>query len=499
MNTNTTTTPTQVVAPAETATTISQSKPNEGVTYNEGNGVVDTIVMTGPLSEIYTRALGVYFAKKPLDGSVLASESQAMDTVRNAVISDSLDAGLKEIADAVVLQTPAEVISNPDATVFAVDYSQVNRPEVIDAMERLRTRAKASGMDYVFVVHVDPLTQSAPVYDGYNKMLPLDADGVAKTDLSTGVFSRATENYCESLGFPMVYGMEGFANWLINKYKGKQSYSQEGFLEVIKSIFGFKKKKEELTENEQQKLVRLIGVAVKYLKNFQNKSWVQSNCVVSDNPTDNKELLKFITNAKTASVVLSKLEHLVNKANGDNLKLVPKLSEKYGNDDLSFYLNEKNGFVNMSDLVDKGMMDMPKDFGLGIKLVKDPGHSYPQYKLSGSPDFKDSKLSLDEIVKVSEIIEHISSHDPMSTDWFPTPGFEWEFEDELQIHFNINWRNHKDQTAEELLSDKNLYLDTHQAFDIFNISHNLTNIVDQYLVLLATHIKRDNDGDHEHR
>lgn len=295
MNTLPTTTPNQVVAPAGETPAIQQpASQDQTVTYNEGNGVPDTIVMTGPLSEIYTRALGVYFAKKPLDGSVLASESQALDTVRNAALSQSADVGLREIANAVTLQTPSEVVSNVDATVYAVDASQIDRPEVIDAMDRLRTRAHASGMEYVMAVVVEPMKEVRSCFMGANagfEVAPIENPTHNGNDNG---FTRATESYCASLGFPMVYSMEGLANWIIERQANKGNkaamehltrvmeslrierpcIATEGFIDFAKKMFGIPKaekliKRAPVQETSQQKLEAAktaVGKAIDGLK-----------------------------------------------------------------------------------------------------------------------------------------------------------------------------------------------------------------------------------------
>lgn len=209
------------------------------VTYDEGNGAgPDTIVMTGPLGEVYTKALSVHFAKTPLE-NVLAEETQAMDAAyQTAAISDNVELGLKEIADAVQLKTSNdEILGNVSATVFAVDQTMMNRPEVIDAVEKLRDKANEQGIDYVMAVCVDPLRNISPVYLDSNSTYYGIHDHTVNAENAGKIFTRATECYCASQGMNVVFGMEGLAIWLTDKYKGKANYAQEGFTGFLAGFF----------------------------------------------------------------------------------------------------------------------------------------------------------------------------------------------------------------------------------------------------------------------
>lgn len=196
------------------------------VTYNEGNGVPDTIVMTGPLSEVYTKALGVYFKKEPLD--TVSVESQAMDSALiSSVVDSKVEAGLKEVASAVGLKTPGnyndEVVS---ATVLAVDQTMMNRPEVIDSLEKIRDKASRDGTDYVMVVNIEPLEKINEVFMGSNKTVVGLNSGEINSETVGKSFSRATECYCAQQGMNVVFGFEGFALWATDhakKVKSKQS------------------------------------------------------------------------------------------------------------------------------------------------------------------------------------------------------------------------------------------------------------------------------------
>lgn len=191
---------------------------SNAVTYNEGNGVSDTILMTGPLSEVYTRALGVYFKKEPLDTVIM--ESQAIDnSVATAVLDSGVGNGLKEVADAIKLQSSDTFMgdSGVSATVFAVDQTMMNRPEVIEAVNKLSEKAKREGIDYVMAVNVSPLKENSDVFMDSNSCYYGIHDNKVNSENVGKAFTRATECYCESKGMNVVFGFEAFAMWLTEK------------------------------------------------------------------------------------------------------------------------------------------------------------------------------------------------------------------------------------------------------------------------------------------
>ena len=63
MTTTTTTTNTSGAVDLGGDTT---TRVENGFTYDDGKGKKDVVQLTGPLSEAYTRALNLYYAKKPI-------------------------------------------------------------------------------------------------------------------------------------------------------------------------------------------------------------------------------------------------------------------------------------------------------------------------------------------------------------------------------------------------------------------------------------------------
>lgn len=269
------------------------------VTYDEGNGTgPDTIVMTGPLGEVYTKALSIHFAKTPLE-NVLVQETQAMDAAyQTAAISDNVELGLKEIADAVQLKTSNdEILGNVSATVFAVDQTMMNRPEVIDAVEKLRDKAEAQGIDYVMAVCVDPLRNISPVYMDSNSTYYGIHDHTVNAENAGKIFNRATECYCASQGMNVVFGMEGLAIWLTDKYKGKANYAQEGFLNWYKNLF----------QKDDQKTKELIASVIngRLVGKGKDTPW-------------HKEAIKQVDYLNTTFNFLTDLENKLNSLSEDD-------------------------------------------------------------------------------------------------------------------------------------------------------------------------------------
>ena len=204
-----------------------------GPTYNEGQGEPDVIMMTGPLGEVYTKALQVYFAKKPVDVTAV-TESQAMDeSIIGGVLSTHVGDELSNIASGIKLQTTEDVVlGNVSASVFAVDKARMNRPDIVNQMEKLHKDSIANNKLCLFIVELGPLDQADNIHNNSNKSVVLDPLEYSKKNyLNVGShFSSATECLCEKMGMDVVYGMEGFAVWVIDNYKKK--IAKEGIIDI---------------------------------------------------------------------------------------------------------------------------------------------------------------------------------------------------------------------------------------------------------------------------
>lgn len=131
------------------------------VTYDEGNGIKDKIVMSGPLSEIFTQALNQVFQKKPLEltnnppeadvpvqnkPTEAASESYAQDHFMEKVVTElgnaaELDVVLADFDVQSVKQHVEDVKNNrlpaeaPEVTsVLVTDVKDILKPETYEPL-----------------------------------------------------------------------------------------------------------------------------------------------------------------------------------------------------------------------------------------------------------------------------------------------------------------------------------------------------------------------------
>lgn len=207
-----------------TGTTPVESQSN-AVTYDEGKGRKDVIVMDGPLSEIYTRGLNLYFAKgNPEDGpeiaepdsvsvnqqAVATESAQIQQTMTNAAMTH-LAAGSIEFE---IVADTADLDETPTASVMLVEEGDVMKPETIVRAEEVLERSNSSDKDYVFAV-IPPAGNYAfnttPSPYGDDVYIDLDPN-VNKSDVDT--FKAATESFYATRGIKVVFGAEGIANWI---------------------------------------------------------------------------------------------------------------------------------------------------------------------------------------------------------------------------------------------------------------------------------------------
>lgn len=485
---------------------------DQGVTYNEGNGVQDTIVMTGPLSEIYTRALGIYFAKKPLEieGEV-SQESQSMDVAVNTkTISESVGQALSGIAEVVELKsTSDEVTGNVAGTVFSVDHTKMNTPEVIDAMDKLKERCDKNGGSYVMLVNVEPLKPVEGVFYGTNSTM-LAGLGDLNVVNAGQKFNRATECYCETQGHPVVYGVEGLAVWMVEKFEGKakankvaqEAFASEGFMDMIKGLFNRKKKEDHrLKENQYSSLDFTSKPLKQWLELFMNKEWVQDNCSVVETSALPNDFFKTIDNIEKCSSWLEVMDKEVDSINGRNLKVL--MDGENAGLELGSYDSK---FTSISKVVKQKYQSLPKNLGLGftIQLEESKNDSYGvaiNLDSSKAFDITKVKLTADDIVFLAKQLSNLYG----TKNLLSYPGQSWEYENELEIHFKIKWKNKDDETAEAMLSEHNqdYYLSVQETGDVFPFVFDVSSLLQNYLRVLNNSLKTAKlstaDGDHEYR
>lgn len=204
---------------------ITGAKPvnkDEGVTYNEGNGRQDTVVMTGPLSGAFTKALNLYFAKKDItnqdegdiledqtDSASVAAESVAIDSIIKTNLTNHF--ARKEFSNFINLVSDSEEFEeNPTAIIMTTDMSSALKPEVVDLMESQNDLYKDS--DKEVIAFIGPNIENDSGLG--NVFVELDNKTNINMTNAGDTFKRATEALYTTRGIKVVVGFESLVEWL---------------------------------------------------------------------------------------------------------------------------------------------------------------------------------------------------------------------------------------------------------------------------------------------
>lgn len=209
-----------------------------GFTYNNGDGIKDTVLMTGPLGEIYTKALNVYFEKKDVtepqeganEGQSQASEidkkiaeNQPQGDERNvAVESQVMDAAMmdeilreldQENVDRSMLakglkfasgENPQASLNEISTTAFILDLNQAARPEVVEQVQA----SKAGGRYHtVVVLRMKPSGQTAGIIPTQDTLQINEGNLQATSSQELGDFMLAAEELYVKQGIPVFTGI----------------------------------------------------------------------------------------------------------------------------------------------------------------------------------------------------------------------------------------------------------------------------------------------------
>lgn len=204
---------------------VTGAKPSDkdGVTYNEGDGRQDTVVMTGPLSNAFTKALNLYFAKKEIgtdegeellasDSASVAAESMAIDAMMKVNLANLIANKENNANDMFVnlVSDKEDIVSAPSAIVMSTNISDALKPEVVDLMEAHFDLYKDVDKEIIVFVGPDMETDSGLG----NTYVELDN----KTDINMtnagDTFKRATEAFYTNRGMKVVVGFESLIDWL---------------------------------------------------------------------------------------------------------------------------------------------------------------------------------------------------------------------------------------------------------------------------------------------
>ena len=194
-----------------------------GVTYDEGEGVKQTVLMSGPMSEAYTRALHLCFTKTsvqdPTDttnGIQPAVESQQED---NSIISNIVaevnnkvdDETLTRVGDTFDFADVSDDLDDDNVTtrVYTAVGGQATQPEFVDAVQNM-----AHNKRVIVAVVAAPHGESAGVY--LRKQFIELNDGAA-SQLTVGEeqeLRAAAEALYTPFGVTMVFGASGLVKAL---------------------------------------------------------------------------------------------------------------------------------------------------------------------------------------------------------------------------------------------------------------------------------------------
>lgn len=195
-------------------------------TYNEGDGVKDTIVMDGPLSEVYTKALNVFFAKKPINNETHDSLSAAFESAAiDAAIEDSINVAYKLDEEALptisgfkVVSANSDIEETPTAIIYTTSANRDNIDKELQVIETNQDRCKRSGKDFIVFV--------GPEFGINGKVIQktdwIDSDQFSKINaFNIGQpFKMATEEFFTARDIPVAVGFENLLEWLKTRSKG---------------------------------------------------------------------------------------------------------------------------------------------------------------------------------------------------------------------------------------------------------------------------------------
>lgn len=207
---------------------------NDKATFDEGKGVQDQVVMTGPLSTIYTKALNLYFAKTEVDGSdtdapadivpiesnAVATESAAIDTMISKNIADVMDkSGSDEFLNSVtVIPDSDDIFVNPNTIVMGTDASSVLKPETVEEVHVMKDRCEAGKKD--FILFVGPDAEGNDLMHDIGMQIAT-GDDIDENAFNAGdQFKRATETIYDRIGVEVVYGFHDLSKRLKRASKG---------------------------------------------------------------------------------------------------------------------------------------------------------------------------------------------------------------------------------------------------------------------------------------
>ena len=202
----------------------------DGFTYDDGKGVKDSVILTGPLSEVYTKALNITLRKTPLvkpeeDTPDLDTGVRVKDSIGDNPIIGTED--MKETDDTMLVMsllkdkmsksdvddvdenyeftTLASDPSNVVANIAVMTASDAIRPEFVDKIQSY----KETNADHDTILVVSVPTNSGSEGTKINqKLINLNPRANVLGDEAPQL-EKAFESLYERNGIKVFYGAEG--------------------------------------------------------------------------------------------------------------------------------------------------------------------------------------------------------------------------------------------------------------------------------------------------
>lgn len=497
------------------------SSDSNATTYNQGNGQEELIMMTGPLGEVYTKALAQYFVKSP-DKSLedISIESQAQDVaLTTAALREHIRKVAEQGAGVRIVDQSANIVKTPRIIAYAVPANATTQPENIVKVQAWVDKAKRTNRE---VVMICDSTITNTNWMGTNANVVFDDKIPTPFDIGQN-FVRATENYFEPMGVTVVNGARGFVDWVKeNCGQGKyvpvdplgdtstQSVGLEGlldnFLESVKNMFTTKKQIETAAKakdtavsdvalkKSQLEYEKDFGKVNKVLTELTKPSFVKDNCPNQKSDPGVKDLVNGLKAIRRTQQQLQTFIVEVEKAMQTN---VTKAND--GGDEAEM--------INLIPIMRKELNKLPTDFGFGIKFKVFDNKDYDKPVWLAEEFDEDAKfseisklkLSHSDVVTIAKLILDIQRNESNAATTIPMFFEETREGKELKTDLPSKYY-YSDYELTEMVgrssdddSDDGVYI---------GIGDVAEGMLDNALRCLNNHLtdkSAKDDGDHEYR
>lgn len=200
---------------------MEQSQGNGGnsITYDDGKGIKDTIVMTGPLSNIYTKALNLYFTKEKAPVAADQTDSLSVAT-ESAAIQSIIDSGALTADEETrvsfnnikLVSADSNISETPKAIIHAAGTGKNGSIDHFDVIQTDFDRYADTDKDWI--LFIGPIDEEN--FDLRWDKIENNTINAFNADSS---FKKATEEFYQAMGIPVVVGFENLLEWLKNRSK----------------------------------------------------------------------------------------------------------------------------------------------------------------------------------------------------------------------------------------------------------------------------------------